>query len=320
MSLRDLAERVGALRQLASVRRLTLEDGPESGPALLFSTGGGLDFLVMAGRGLDVGTLNYQGVPLAWQSPGGLAGPGLWQPDRDDGQGFNRGFSGLLMTCGLDSIRQPRAGGVLHGSLPGTPARLTACGEDWDRDEPVLFCAGEVVQARYGGANLRLRRRIEAPIGGSVIRLTDIVENVGPSPQQHALLYHLNFGFPSIGPGSTVRVGDETLLGPLRFPDASVSQTPACRALPRGGDVTCRLITPKPEGELEIGITFATETLPFLQLWQDLRPRAGILAIEPCTSDRTPEGFSETETVLAPGETRSYRLELAIKGLAPSIF
>ncbi|MCV5755235.1 DUF4432 family protein, partial [Escherichia coli] len=80
--------------------------------------------------------------------------------------------------------------------LPYTPARLLAYGEDWEREEPVLFCEGEVVQARYGGEALRLRRRIEAPIGGGEIRIEDTVDNLGAEPSPQAMLYHFNLGFP----------------------------------------------------------------------------------------------------------------------------
>ena len=60
---------------------------------------------------------------------------------------------------------------------------VTAYGEDWERDEPVLFCEGEVVAERSSAASmLRLRRRIEAPIGGREIRIVDRVENLGCRP------------------------------------------------------------------------------------------------------------------------------------------
>lgn len=43
--MRDWAEKVADLHQLASVRRITLDEGPERGVrALSFDTGGGLAF------------------------------------------------------------------------------------------------------------------------------------------------------------------------------------------------------------------------------------------------------------------------------------
>ncbi len=84
---------------------------------------------------------------------------------------------GFLVTGGLDHIRQPANGQPLHGRLPFSPARVTAYGEDWEHD--VLFCEGEVTQARHGGEALRLTRRIEAPIGGTSLTILDTVENLG---------------------------------------------------------------------------------------------------------------------------------------------
>jgi len=316
-----LRARVGDLRQLASLRSLVLADGPEAGvAALAFSTGGGLDFLVLAGRGLDIGTLNYRGAPLAWQSPVGFRHPGLIAAEAEGGRGFNRGFSGLLVTCGLDHIRQPLGPQPLHGRLPYSPARVTAAGEDWDRDEPVLYCEGEIVQARYGGEALRLCRRIEAPIGGTELRLIDRVENLGAQSQPHALLYHFNLGYPAITDGSRVSLDGTALGGPLRLADGAGLGTPLCYdAGP--GDAECRLTTPvadaAPPFSLQLG--FSADTLPVLQVWQDLRPRAGVLAIEPTTSSRMADGDSRPGITLAPGERRDYRLSLRLSGPAPTI-
>ncbi len=48
MIVRELRAKVGDLRQFASVRRITLDDGVEQGVrALAFSSGGGLDFWVL---------------------------------------------------------------------------------------------------------------------------------------------------------------------------------------------------------------------------------------------------------------------------------
>ena len=125
-ALRPLA---GDLRQLASIRRITLDDGPERGVrALAFSSGGGLDFWTLSDRSLDIGPLWFRGTPVAWQGPAGFVGPALLDAQCDGGRGIERCFSGLLVTCGLDHIRKP-PGMTLHGGLPLTPARVTSYGE-----------------------------------------------------------------------------------------------------------------------------------------------------------------------------------------------
>jgi hypothetical protein len=317
---RDLRPCVGDLRQVASVRRIMLDDGAERDVrALAFSTGGGLDFWVMTDRSFDIGPLWTSGVPVAWQSPAGFRAPALVDLEADGGRGFNRAFSGFLATCGLDHVRQPRNGHPLHGRFSFTPGRLLAYGEDWEQATPVLFCEGEVVQARYGGEAMRLRRRIEAPVGGRTIHIVDTVENLNAQPWDHEILYHFNLGFPAIATGTQVMLGGKRLLGPVTLPDAADVSQSASYPVDDVEAAACTVVTPVPGNDpFELTIAFSTDSLPHLQIWRDLRPHAGVLSIEPCTSAKTPEGFSKAVRRLGPGESATYRLHLSLKG-APSI-
>jgi hypothetical protein len=63
-----------------------------------------------------------------------------------------------------------------------------------------------------------------------------------------------------------------------------------------------------------VEFSFATRALPHLQVWRDLRPHAGIVAVEPCTSERTPDARSGPERPIAPGETRRYSVQVALSG------
>ena len=91
MTAKDLRTRVGDLRQFASVRRIVLDDGAERGvAALAFSTGGGLDFWVLADRSLDIGPLWWRGMPVGWQSMAGFRSPHLHDPEEDGGRGYSR--------------------------------------------------------------------------------------------------------------------------------------------------------------------------------------------------------------------------------------
>ncbi|MBU2532028.1 MAG: DUF4432 family protein [Alphaproteobacteria bacterium] len=311
---------VGDLRQLASVRRIVLDDGAERGVrALSFSTGGGLDFLVLSDRSLDIGTLTWRGSQLAWQSAAGFMAPGFVNPNADMGRGFERGFSGFLITCGLSHIRQPVNGEPLHGRLPFTPARLTAYGEDWQHPEPRLFCEGEVVEIRGVASTLRLKRRIEAPIGGASIRIIDCVENLGSEPVPHALLYHFNLGFPGIVPGSAIELNGEELLGPITLPDAGGLAQPHCvpaRSSRASSRAYCAVKSPEVDGKpgLTVGFAFDARTLGFLQIWRDLREHVGVLSIEPCTSAKPDHQEFTAVPDLNPGERRDYQVEISLTG------
>ncbi len=315
MTAKDLRTKVGDLRQFASVRRIVLDDGVERGvAALAFSNGGGLDFWALADRSLDIGPLWWKGMPVGWQSMAGFRSPHLHHPEEDGGRGYSRTNSGFLVTCGLDHFRQPVPGHPMHGRLPFTPARVTAHGEDWNRSEPVLYCEGEVMQFRAGGEALRLKRRLEAPIGGNLLRIRDEVTNLSNEPAPQASLYHFNFGYPALAPGSTVTLGARRLLEVKSLPDVSLlSESVSFPAEGDGATAVCRLATPMDHGmTLEIAVRFDVSTLPHLQLWHDLRPHACVVAIEPCTSAKV----NGTEAVLMPGESRAYALEieLGLKG------
>ena len=311
MIARQLRAKVGDLRQFASVRRITLDDGVERGVrALAFSNGGGLEFWVLSDRSLDIGPLWWKGMPIAWQSMAGFRSPALHDAEGDGGRGYSRSSSGFVVTCGLDHIRQPLDSHPLHGRLPFTPARVTAYGEDWDREEPVLFCEGEVMQFRFGGEALCLRRRIEVPIGGHEIRITDTVRNLAAKEIPQATLYHFNLGYPAITPGSTVTLGSKELVRVKELPDAS--DDPQSISYPAGDNprATCTVSTPTGSGQrLNIAFAFATDTLAHLQVWHDFRPHACVLGIEPCTSARldTPG----PEKILKPDESRRYELNVS---------
>jgi hypothetical protein len=310
---------VGDLRQLASVRSIALDDGPERGVrALAFSTGGGLDFWALLDRSFDLGPLWWRGVPLAWQAPSGFAHPSVTHVEHDGGQGASRLLSGLLMTCGLDHVRQPAGPHPMHGRLPMTPARLLASGESWDAVPPALHAQAEVVQARLGAECLRLTRRITAPIRRCELTLTDTVTNDGGRPQPHDILYHFNLGYPGIDHGSTVTLNGEPLHGPLQLADPS--GTGEARCVPCAGQATARVqveTRTSAEGGIAIELEFDTATLPHLQVWQDLRPRCGLLAIEPCATPRLEQGRSAPGPILAPGESRHYRITLRVRAAGP---
>lgn len=290
-----IRDRVGDPRQFASARLIELADGAERGVrALALSSGGGLDAWVMIDRSFDIGPVWHRGIPIAWQGAGGFRSAHLHASGD-----FNRGFSGFLVTCGMEHIRAATATSPQHGRLPFTPARLLSYGEDWDAG--VLFAEGEVVQAQYGGENLRLHRRIEMPIGGTTLRITDRVTNLAATAQAHAMLYHFNLGWPAIDDGSRVVHAGAEIVAPLRLADPAGGPAWSCCAV-AGDWATCDVHSAEGVPTLRVG-----SNLPYLQTWHDLRPRAGVLSIEPCTSLRG----DPAPLHLHPDETRSYRLEVA---------
>lgn len=292
-------------RQFASVRRIVLAEGAEAGiETLAFSTGGGLDFWVTVGRLMDIATLSWRGVQIGWQSPAGLRRPDTALADSE--RRFSTAFGGFLNTCGFDHIRQPAEGRPLHGSAPFTPARLVTYGEDWEAMTPVLFCAGEAVCWAHGGLGYRFRRRIEAPIGGGSLSLRDRVTVIGAEPAPVMALYHFNLGYPMIGEKGTIALDGNDLAGPLSVPEAAAM--PASLHPTTGAQACCEV-----RGmAATILFNWDTAELPWLQLWRDLRPGTAVASVEPCTTGRREDGRNLTSPLLAPGESRSFALDIAV--------
>ncbi|MFS0770831.1 aldose 1-epimerase family protein [Sphingomonas sp. 1P08PE] len=213
----DIERRCGALGQLAGVRLMTLGDGLERGIRMLeFRSGTGLRFTVLVDRAMDIADCDHNGRAIGWHSPAGFRHPGLHEPEGEGGLGWQRSFSGLLVTCGLDHILfmderdassfnySPKTvvKNSVHGRVSAIPARLTGYGERWEGNRCFLWCEGVVSQGTVFGEHLEMRRRIEIEIGTDVIRLHDDVTNRGFYETPHMFCYHINLSYPLLDAGA----------------------------------------------------------------------------------------------------------------------
>jgi hypothetical protein len=207
----------GGLSHAAGVRLMTLENGLERGNRMLeFRSGSGLRFTVLVDRAMDIADCDHNGRAIGWHSPAGFRHPSLSEYEGEGGLGWMRGFSGLMVTCGLDHILfmnevptdsyvyAPRrtASHSLHGRAGMIPARLTGHGERWEGDRCFLWAEGVVTQAAVFGEHLELQRRIEIEVGTDEIRLSDRVVNRGFYRTPHMYCYHINVGHPVLEEGA----------------------------------------------------------------------------------------------------------------------
>lgn len=273
-------ERAGSARQIASARLFEYADGPERGQRALFlSSGGGLDMFVMVDRSFDIGEVRHQGRQIAWLGPQGLPAPAIIPRDGKSGQGFVRGFGGFLVTCGLTHFGKATESEPQHGRFPYLPSRLLAHGERFDGPDPCVFGEAETVQARYGGEALRLRRRIELPVGGTSMRIRDTIRNIGPDASPIRVMYHFNLGYPLVADRARVVLNGEDVVGPVAFPDPAPDRVARSFACGSGDVATCIFGT----GEESIRFRWNSQDLPVLQVWHDLAPGIGVFSIEPRT-------------------------------------
>jgi hypothetical protein len=329
---RELRRRVGRLDQVAGIESFTLDDGAARGVRVLrFRTGGGLQFDVLPDRGMDLGAAEYRGAPLAWISPNGVVAP---QYRETEGEGWLRSFGGgLLVTCGLQNVGPPgERGGEslgLHGRISNTPASGVSQGVRWDEAGGLLEARGTLRESRVFGPNLVIRRRIQARIGESWLRVDDTVENEGFSPEPLMLLYHVNLGWPLLdetavltGPGergeSPEPRDDDARAGTATW-DRFDAPTPGFRERvfyhsPKAdvdGWAEARL--ENPAIGLNLSVRFEPRELPEFVQWTMTGEGIYILGLEPATCRVGGYEVEEREgriIHLEPGETRCFGLTI----------
>jgi Domain of unknown function (DUF4432) len=345
LARRELMRRVGRLEQVAGVRLVTLGDGIERGVRVLeFRTGTGFEFDVLVDRSLDVGRCELKGRALAWLSPTGVVGPWYAEPM---GVGWFRSWGGgMLVTCGLDhtllggdddasqfhQLVKPTEQYGLHGRIGFMPARLTGYGERWEGDECILFAEGVVRQAAVYGEAMELRRRIEARVGESRFTVHDEVTNVGFDPATHMYLYHVNVGWPVVDADSDYLIPAPEGVPVAEYPTKNYRKLTAPNAaFPE--ECYEHSVVAEPAGTVPVAIVnrsqglgayqvYRKEQFPFHTMWRMLGEGIYGVAMEP-TTNRDAGRFdarSRNELqMLAPGEARSYDIELGVLDGAAAI-
>lgn len=338
----ELSRYVADMGQLAGIRPVVYQDGPESGVrALEFRTGAGLSFTVLADRAMDVGLAEIHGVPLSFMTGVGYAHPAYFSARESD---WLRTFpGGLFVTCGLDFYGHPvedqgRKFG-LHGPATSLAARSLSWDADWDGDQYVLRARGKMRQISFQGEHLQLTREITARLGENRFAVHDVVENLGNRPEPHMILYHFNAGFPLLDDGAVLELSAGREDGPVGMVDATASAAPPILGPTAGfqdrgvrhdagpdadGWATARVRNPHFQGGrgLALTIRYQTEHLPYLNQWQNFQERSYVMGVEPCNTARGSRQLNRERgalPMLEIGERREYRLEVeATLGLAVS--
>ncbi|EAR50240.1 hypothetical protein OG2516_12699 [Oceanicola granulosus HTCC2516] len=348
----QIAELAGDLAAFGGVRLVTLGDGVERGQRMLdFRTGSGLRFTVLVDRAMDIAEVEHKGRSIGWHAPTGFRAPALHELEGEDGLGLLRGFSGFLVTCGLDHIlgdevvsaetydypRRSRVTQPLHGRIAMEPARLVGYGERWEGDRCILWAEGEIRQAANFAENLRLVRRIEADLGSDEIRLIDRVVNVGFSDTPHMLLYHVNIGHPVLDAGSRYLAPVRDVLWASHadaYEAQGVGYARACAPrVPFTEQVWEHEMAADADGRVPValvndglGLGIEVETLqaqlPCNYAWQNFRSGAYAFGLEPATHHIPGDGFARErgEMIwLGPQETRDYEASFRVLDGAEAI-
>ena len=331
MTRQDVLRSTGHISQLARARAVELTTGRSGGcKAIEVVTGGGLEFTVLQDRCLDVMDLRYKGVNLSFMAKPGATAPQYFNPNGEFPYYFQ---GGLLYTCGLRNVG---AGGVdgdethsLHGRIEAVPADNCGVSARWEGDEYLMTVSGQMREAGLFRENLLLTRRIETRLGANSFRIIDRVDNETCRSEELMLLYHINFGFPFLGPGLKLLLPKGTMTRPRddeaargagehrAFAGPIDGYREQCfyhgmAALPNGD--TCALLR-NSDLDLAVWIGYNVNRLPVTTQWKCLASGDYALGFEPANchvEGRAKERRDGTLQALPAFGSAEFELEIGV--------
>jgi hypothetical protein len=331
-------DKVSDSAQVGGIEPSTLDNGLGKGTRIAWiNTGSGLRYKVVIDRALDIVDAFYNQHSLVWLSHAGVTAP---RPDANHGLEWLWSFAGgLVTTCGLSHVGAPDNDETgergLHGRISNMPAEIESVIQpDLRSGKPQMSITAVVKEARVFGPTLELRRTISSTLGEAVIRIRDVVTNLGNAPTPHMMLYHCNYGWPLVDDGTQIvwngtRQSRGTDMDNAIFNDKNDCRT--CRKpleTHRGGGEACGFIdvTPDKNGVCTIGLynaklglavatKYKKKQLPCMANWQHWGPGEYVCGLEPATNFPIGQSAARRQKQLihlAPGKSRTYELEIAV--------
>ena len=134
----DLLSLIGDPHQIAGARPFVYMDGKAEGVrGISVNTGGGLQFTVLPGRGMDIPGAFFRGRALHFFSGTGITAPAYY--DEPGLEWLRTFYVGLLTTCGIANSGAPSVDNGepfgLHGRIANAAAEDLCIDQRWDEDE-----------------------------------------------------------------------------------------------------------------------------------------------------------------------------------------
>lgn len=331
------SDKISNSAQLGGIETYVIDNGPGRGTRIAWiNTGSGLRFKVVIDRAMDIADAFYNRHSLAWLSHGGITAP---EPFSNKGLDWLKTFGGgLFTTCGLDHVGGPEGDEYGERGLHGQISNISAELESIIQPDPLagkmeMSITGTMKQSTVLGPNLELRRTISATLGQSKIQIHDEVINRGNTVAPHMLLYHFNFGWPLVDEGTNItwqgewkpregnsnkifREGNDfhKCIAPLPEHSGGGEEAAFIDIIPdSSGWCTCGLHNA--EIGLALSLRFQKKQLPWLTNWQHWGKGEYVTGLEPGTNPPVGQAKAREQQeliFLAPGETRTYDLEVDV--------
>jgi hypothetical protein len=181
-----------------------------------------------------------------------------------------------------------------------------------DVADDTILIKGTMRETALFGHNLQLKRTLRIPVFGAEVTISDELTNLAHAPEEYALLYHCNFGYPLVSEKAHLELPENRRTSP-RTPFAATGI---------GRETTFDKPTPGEEErvffheDMERRVALVNEsirmsmtwsdTLPILAHWRSMAAGDYVCGLEPTNcyiKGRKAERENGTLPVIAPFET-----------------
>lgn len=330
MDRTEMLKYTGTLQQLAYTREVIAQEGRASGARMVEVKNDDMRYLVMADKCLDVAALEYKGMTLSFTAKPGLNGRNHF--DTHGEEALRSIMGGLFFTCGLQNICGPcETDGTeypMHGRIRTTPAEHLCSDAYWDGEDYVLEVKGEMRESHLFGANLVLRRTVRSVFGSGKIQIIDEVENQAPEEADLMLMYHCNFGYPFLRPGTRLVLPSRGVKGRERWsqehldcwevasePKDGETEYVYLHELAGDGDGHSFAAIVNDELGFGVRLDFDQKVQPYFMEWMSMKTGDYVIGLEPSNSSVYGRKFHEAQGTMhkiAPFARETYRLSFTV--------
>lgn len=308
-------------QQAYTLRRVTVEEGKARGTQVIeIATAGGLQIDLLPDSGLDIGQARYRGENMSWISKNGPDAPRADMPFENE---FLKYFpGGLLYTGGLRSTGPANRDGdewhPLHGRCHGLSAEQVSARVEGND----IVVSGVMRETSLFGHALELKRTYRIPTFGAEIGLQDTLTNLAFQPEEYALLYHCNFGWPLVSEEAHVELPEQRRTTP-RTPFAATGlgeEHTFVKPVPGEEervffheDMERRVSIVNPKINTRMTIEWS-DTLPILSHWRSMASGDYVCGLEPSNTyimGRANERANGTLPSLKPFESVNTSLKIS---------
>ena len=332
----ELLKKTGDISQLGGIKQYEFSDGiAKNLRAVDLKSPNGIEMTVILDRAMDISSLTYKNIPIAWKSAAREASAIYYE---SKGLEWLRTFfGGLLTTCGLTYFGSPTTDNGeelgLHGRISNLPASNVLADGKWENDEYVMWVQGKIREVKVLFEKLELSRKITTFMNRRAVIIEDTVENIGFKKSPLMILYHMNFGFPLLDSTTKLLLPKLTKTVPFseeakknidsfnKFcePEDDFKEHVFFHEIKEDEDGNCNVALVNNEFNnnegLGISIKFNKNSLPYLIQWKYAASGEYVCGLEPANSllsGRNVEIKNKNVKFISSGERIDFKIEVDI--------